>query len=108
MVLSVGTQINKNDTLVKIHLHNVRLLKEIKNMNSKLKKAKVIFNYVKRSLPGIDLYIQNQPIQFYVLCGKNIKLYEKLKRLQNHHVIPSPYISCREKMNDLYDQMMRF
>jgi processive 1,2-diacylglycerol beta-glucosyltransferase len=46
-----------------------------------------------------------QPIQFYVLCGKNIKLYEKLKRLQNHHVIPYPYISCRKKMNDLYDQI---
>jgi hypothetical protein len=61
MVLSDGTQINKNDTLVKIHLHNVRLLKEIKNMNSELKKAKMIFNYVKRSLPGIDLYIQNHP-----------------------------------------------
>ena len=44
MLLSDGTQINTNDTLVKIHLHNVRLLKEIKNMNSKLKKAKVIFN----------------------------------------------------------------
>ena len=41
-----------------------------------------------------------------MFCGKNIKLYEKLKRLQNHHVIPYPYISCRvTKMNDLYDQI---
>jgi hypothetical protein len=61
MVLSDGTQINKNDTLVKIHLHNVRLLKEFKNMNSEMKKAKMIYNYVKRSLPGIDFYIQNHP-----------------------------------------------
>ena len=60
IVLSDGTQINKNDILVKIHLHNVRLLKEFKNMNSEMKKAKMIYNYVKRSLPGIDLYIQNQ------------------------------------------------
>ena len=60
MVLSDGTQINKNDTLVKIHLHNVRLLKELKNMNSEMKKAKMIYHYVKRSLPGIEIYIRNQ------------------------------------------------
>ena len=61
---------------------------------------------------GIEELLENlgamnspQHIQFYVLCGKNIKLYEKLKRLQNHHVIPYPYISCRKKMNDLYDQI---
>ena len=59
IVLSDGTQINKNDTLVKIHLHNVRLLKEFKNINSELKRAKIIYKYVQWSLPGIDSYIQN-------------------------------------------------
>ncbi|MED3551995.1 MGDG synthase family glycosyltransferase [Cytobacillus praedii] len=46
-----------------------------------------------------------QPIQFFVLCGKNKKLYKKLKGLQNHFMIPYPYISCRKKMNNLYDQI---
>ncbi len=59
IVLSDGTQINKNDTLVKIHLHNVRLLKEFKNINSEISKAKMIYSYVKKSLPEIDTYIQN-------------------------------------------------
>ena len=45
------------------------------------------------------------PIQFNVLCGKNRKLYEKLKGLQKKDIIPHPYISCRKKMNDLYDQI---
>lgn len=44
-------------------------------------------------------------IQYYVLCGKNNKLYEKLKRMQKSHIIPFPYIDCREKMNRLYDQV---
>lgn len=44
-------------------------------------------------------------IHFYVLCGKNKKLYEKLKRLHKSHIIPFPYIDCREKMNALYEQM---
>lgn len=61
IALSDGKQINKNDTLVKIHLHNVRLLKEFKNVNSEIKKAKMTYSYVKRSLPAIDLYIQNHP-----------------------------------------------
>lgn len=60
IVLSDGTQINKNDTLVKIHLHNVRLLKELKNIKSEIKKVKIIYRYVQNSLPGIEIYIRNQ------------------------------------------------
>ena len=61
LVLSDGTQINKNDLLVKIHLHNVRLLKELKQINSGIKKAKIVYNYVQKSLPGIETYIRNHP-----------------------------------------------
>src|SRR4051794_36827529 len=60
IILSDGTRINKNDTLVKIHLHNVRLLKELKNIKNEIKKAKIIYHYVQKSLPGIEIYIQNQ------------------------------------------------
>ncbi|QED47766.1 YkoP family protein [Cytobacillus dafuensis] len=59
IVLSDGTTINKNDTLVKIHIHNVRLLKELKGINSELKKAKMIYRFVQESLPGVELYIRN-------------------------------------------------
>jgi hypothetical protein len=58
-VLSDGTMINKNDLLLKIHLHNIKLLKEFKNMKSELKKARMIYNYVKNSLPEMDRFIQN-------------------------------------------------
>lgn len=59
IILSDGSRIKKNDILVKIHLHNVRLLKELRGINSELKKVKIIFQYVQRSLPGVENFIQN-------------------------------------------------
>lgn len=58
IVLSDGTHIKKNDTLVKIHLHNVRLLMELKDIRSEIKKAKIIYRYVQNSLPGVEQYIR--------------------------------------------------
>ncbi|MFS0883054.1 MGDG synthase family glycosyltransferase [Metabacillus niabensis] len=50
--------------------------------------------------------IHSKPrIQFFVLCGKNRALYEKIKGLGTNYIIPYPYISCREKMNELYNQI---
>lgn len=58
ITLSDGTKINKNDLLIKIHLHNVRLLKELESEKSELKKAKIIYRYVQNSLPALELYIR--------------------------------------------------
>lgn len=58
IVLPDGTTINKNDILVKIHLHNVRLLMELREIKSELKKAKIIYRYVQNSLPGVEKYIR--------------------------------------------------
>lgn len=59
IVLSDGTQINKNDTLVKIHLHNVKLLKELRNIKGEIKRGKIIYRYVQKSLPEVENYIRN-------------------------------------------------
>lgn len=58
VVLSDGTQINKNDTLVKIHLHNAVLLKELGQMKSNLYRGRFIFQAVRKSLPDLVSYIQ--------------------------------------------------
>lgn len=44
-------------------------------------------------------------IKYFVLCGKNDKLFYKLKMLNNPLIIPLPYISSRMEMNELYEQM---
>jgi len=57
VVLADGTIISKNDILLKIHLHNVKLLKRIQGGN-KLKQGLFIFRNVRDTLPYIASYIQ--------------------------------------------------
>lgn len=55
-----GTVIKKNDLLLKIHLHNVRMLHDLQVSNySKTKKALLIFHSVKRELPILAQYVNN-------------------------------------------------
>lgn len=58
VVLSDGTHINRDDLLVKIHLHNVKLLNELKDIKSELRRGKMIYRYVQKSLPDVEAFIQ--------------------------------------------------
>ncbi|MGY0693548.1 MGDG synthase family glycosyltransferase [Virgibacillus sp. FSP13] len=44
-------------------------------------------------------------LRFHILCGKNIKLFKEIKRRGNPNVIPHSYITSRDEMNDLYEQV---
>jgi processive 1,2-diacylglycerol beta-glucosyltransferase len=44
-------------------------------------------------------------IDYYVLCGKNRRIYEQLLNMNHPKITPFPYISSREEMNDLYNQV---
>lgn len=57
VVLSDGTSIEKNDLLVKIHLHNVRILKEMQCMDKNLTKTRFLYKKVQESLPDLALFI---------------------------------------------------
>jgi hypothetical protein len=59
IVLSDGTKINRNDLLVKIHLHNVKLLRDLKDIKSELRRGKRIYHLVQRSLPDLEIFIRN-------------------------------------------------
>lgn len=61
VILSDGTQINKNDMLIKIHLHNVRLIHEMKHIKSDIAKGRFIYENVKKSLPSLGGYLQSHP-----------------------------------------------
>lgn len=59
--LSDGIIINKNDLLLKIHLHNVRLVQEFSNIKNELSKGRAIFIQVLQSMPHLTTFILNHP-----------------------------------------------
>ncbi|WP_099159894.1 YkoP family protein [Virgibacillus ndiopensis] len=58
VILKDGTVINKNDLLIKIHLHNVRMLTDLNNITSEVKRAVYVYHMIKRSLPRLANYVQ--------------------------------------------------
>ncbi|MEH7236462.1 YkoP family protein [Bacillus sp. JJ1562] len=60
-VLADGTEIKKNDLLIKIHLHNVILLRELLRLKSETSKARLVYKQVKQALPGVADYLHNHP-----------------------------------------------
>lgn len=59
--LSDGTSIAKNDCLLKIHLHNVRILKEALSWEHPLQRSLAIYRMVEQSMPSLASYIDHHP-----------------------------------------------
>ncbi|ASN07429.1 YkoP family protein [Virgibacillus necropolis] len=57
ITLSDGTVINKNDLLLKIHLHNAKILGQTVGY-SEIRRALIIYKSVQESLPSIARYLQ--------------------------------------------------
>lgn len=47
----------------------------------------------------------NKNLHYYVLCGKNERLYKKLVNRKDSNVTPIPYVENKEEMNRLYDKV---
>lgn len=60
-LLSDGTIIKRNDKLIKIHLHNARLLNELHQISCDVKRGRFVFKRVFESLPGLASYIELHP-----------------------------------------------
>ncbi|MCG7344179.1 hypothetical protein MHZ92_08545 [Sporosarcina sp. ACRSL] len=56
VVLSDGTIIKKNDLLVKIHLHNVRIMKEMQKIDKATNKL-YLYKTVYNSMPALAFYV---------------------------------------------------
>ncbi|MEK5520715.1 YkoP family protein [Heyndrickxia sp. FSL W8-0423] len=58
-LLADGTEIKKNDCLLKIHLHNVRVLKEVMSISHPVQRTRVIYKMVEQSMPLLAKFIES-------------------------------------------------
>ena len=61
IILSDGTQIHKNDLLIKIHLYNVKILYNVSQIHPEHRKAIEIYRMVKKAMPQLADFIKNHP-----------------------------------------------
>jgi hypothetical protein len=61
LFLSNGISIQTNDTLLKIHLHNCVLMREMVNIENDTKRALYVYKRVEESMPGLVDFICNHP-----------------------------------------------
>jgi hypothetical protein len=66
LILSDGTMINKNDLLLKIHLHNVRLLNEYIKIKNDLNRARLMYKLVLSSMPSLANYLKVHPDEYRI------------------------------------------
>ncbi|MGE8203476.1 YkoP family protein [Heyndrickxia sp. NPDC080065] len=58
-LLTDGTLITKNDCLLKIHLHNVRILREVISINHPVQRTRAIYKMVEQSMPLLAKFIED-------------------------------------------------
>lgn len=58
VVLNDGTRINKNDLLLKIHLHNAQLLQDLTTIKSEMKRAVYVYHQIKQDMPELAKFMQ--------------------------------------------------
>lgn len=61
VTLSDGVAIHKGDTLLKIHLYNVHLIKSMITMRNDVARARYLYRMVEQSLPDLAAYVSNHP-----------------------------------------------
>lgn len=93
--LSDGNRICKNDLLLKIHLHNVKLLQDFSCIQNEILKGKGIFKQVKNSMPLLASYILNHPEEARIKGIIGITLINKgFKPLGFESVLPVNKFYC--------------
>ncbi|MDQ0255725.1 hypothetical protein J2S74_003107 [Evansella vedderi] len=80
--LADGNIISKGDYLVRIHLHNIRLLQYLHPIKSSLKRTFMLYEMVKNALPKLAKYIQDHELSNKIkgICGVTMlnKIVERL------------------------------
>lgn len=103
VVLSDGTHIRKNDVLVKIHLHNIKLARELHSIESAVRKGLIIYQKVYQSMPILVDYINNHKKSEKIKGIVGITMLDKgVERLGFDVVTPvNPFYRCFKKITHI-------
>ncbi|QOR66149.1 galactosyldiacylglycerol synthase [Cytobacillus suaedae] len=115
----VPTEAAKKELVKKHHLAEVRVLvtgipvsrqfyQASKVTEKKSNKIRVLVTGGSVGLGDIFQLLsqtRKEDVEYFVLCGKNKNLYEKIVNLNCNNIHPLSYISSRERMNELYDKV---
>lgn len=93
LFLSDGNTFCKHDQVMKIHLHNCVLLKELMPIDNDIKRALYVYNRVEQSLPGLAQYVARHPLEAEIKGIIGITLLNRgVKKLGFEvHEIPNPW-----------------
>ncbi|MBM7643954.1 hypothetical protein JOD45_000145 [Scopulibacillus daqui] len=61
-----GTEIRKNDLVVKIHLHNAKLLMEMHVLKNDIQRILHLYKQIKGSLPGVAKFVNEHPLNAHI------------------------------------------
>ncbi|MCA1034864.1 MULTISPECIES: YkoP family protein [Bacillaceae] len=61
IILSDGSSLKKNDIVIKIHLHNSRLLKQLVHIKSPVSRGRALIRIVGESMPCLALHLEKHP-----------------------------------------------
>ncbi len=93
ITLADGTSITRNDTLIKIHLHNIRLINETSAIQGEIRKARHVYQTVQASLPGLAAYVRDHVKQEQIkgIIGITVLNHKICRRLGfETHSISNP------------------
>ncbi|MFA9559532.1 hypothetical protein ACERII_19665 [Evansella sp. AB-rgal1] len=94
-VLSDGSIITKGDYLVRIHLHNIRLLQHLSLIKSKTRRTMMLYQMVSEALPAIANYIRNHQLHDQIKAIWGVTMLNKLVGRLGFDTKPIPNLYYR-------------
>ncbi|MDG5788430.1 hypothetical protein QA612_13150 [Evansella sp. AB-P1] len=94
-ILSDGNIILKGDLLIKIHLHNIKIIKLLQTITSSKQKTLLLYQMVKKALPKLAKYVNEHELRNKIkgICG--VTMLNKLVGRLGFEIKPIPSLSYR-------------
>jgi hypothetical protein len=101
IILSDGSSLKKNDIVIKIHLHNSRLLKQLVHIKSPVSRGRALIRIVGESMPCLAHHLDRHPESDSIKGVIGITMINKgyqILGFERHPLTHSGYILLKQLM----------